>query len=97
VRAAVNIFTGIVWALWASLIWLGIDGIRRVMAQHVPGYPTYAQIFYYFGIPAAVAIVLLLSAIALNYGKRSEIPLATLSGLALLLLPFYIFIYGGGV
>lgn len=94
---ATNILAGFCCVLWAALLWIGIGLIEGVTAQEVPGYPNSGQIFFYIGVPAALVATLLLSAIVLNFVRRSPILLAVLSGAALLLLPFYLLVYGGGV
>jgi hypothetical protein len=102
---AANILTGIVWALWASFVWIGIGLTKGVVAQHVLGFPSSGQITYYICVPLVVATTLLLSAIVLNFARRlpiippiiPPIALAVLAGVAFMFLPLYIFGYGGGM
>ena len=92
-----NIFAGIVCALWLGLVWLGIDGMRGVVNQHAPGYPSPGQLAFYVGAPAVVACGLVLWAILCNLVWRSATALGLVSVLALLFLPLYLLPYGGGV
>jgi len=99
-RIAANILAGLDCVFWGGLLWLGINFAERVTAQHVPGYPNATQIFFYIGVPAGVTAALILSAVILNFVVRSPISstlLGILSFLALLAVPFYLAIYGGGV
>ena len=69
---AANILAGLVRAVWAALLRIGIGLIEGVTAQHVPGAPYLGQIFYYVGVPAALVAMLLVSAIVLTslYDRR---------------------------
>ena len=94
---AINILAGLDCVLWGGLLWVGINLIEGVAAQHAPGYPNSTQIFYYVGVPGAVVAVLILSAVIFNFVIRSPMWLGILSVVALLPLPFYLLMYGGGM
>jgi len=98
-RTAANILAGLGCLLWGSLLWIGINLIEGVAAR-VPAYSNWTQIFFYIGVPAAVTAALILSAVIFNFVVRSPISpilLGIVSFLALLALPLYLRIYGGGV
>lgn len=82
-------------ALWALLLWVGLDLSAGVQARHIPGAPSIEQIEYYVGIPV-VACLLGLTGAALSLKRKS--PVTPVIGLLLLvaLLP-YIIPYGGGM
>lgn len=96
-KRAVNILTGLDCVLWSGLLWVGVNLIEAVNARHIAGYPNSTQIIYYIGVPGVVIAALVLSAIIFNFVIRSAIRLGILSVVALLSLPLYLFIYGGGV
>jgi hypothetical protein len=94
---AVNILTGLDCLLWGSLLLVGINLIDGVSAQHAPGYPNSTQILYYIGVPGAVTAALILAAVVFNFVIRSPTWPGILSVVALLPLPVYLLMYGGGV
>jgi hypothetical protein len=94
---AVNILTGLDCLLWGGLLLVGINLIDGVSAQHARGYPNSTQIFHYIGLPGAVTAALILAAVVFNFVIRSPTWLGILSVVALLPLPVYLFMYGGGV
>jgi hypothetical protein len=95
-RTAANIFAAVVCALWAGLLWIGID----LIAKDVP-FPGLGQTFFYIDIPAALISTLLCSNIILNFMRSSPattlVPLVILSVIAFLLLPPYLLVYTGGM
>jgi hypothetical protein len=78
-----------------ALLWVSINLIEGVTARHVPGYPNSTQIFFTIGVPAAATLIL--SAVIFHFVVRCPLCLGILSVVALLILPFYLAIYGGGV
>jgi hypothetical protein len=99
-RITVNVLTGIVCALWAVLAWVGIDLLRHVAAQHVPGYPAPGQMFYYVKVSVTMVVILICTGILFNGIVRHRVGLVV-QGIILLILffglPFYLVPYGGGV
>jgi hypothetical protein len=96
-RTAANILAGLDCVLWGGLLWISINLIEGVIARHGPGYSNSTQIFFYIGVPGAVTATLILSAVIFNFVVRCPLCLGILSVVALLILPFYLAIYGGGV
>jgi hypothetical protein len=92
-----NALAILVAAIWAGLLWIGVDLTRGVAARHIIGYPNSGQISYYIGAPLAALAALFLAIIFFNSVKRSASLLAIFAvGVFLLLFPF-LFLYGGGV
>ena len=92
-----NILTGIAVLIWFGLLVLGRDLVSGVVAQKALGYPNTGQIDFLIVWPASVVIVLLLCAWICNGLRRWTQLLALLSGVSLLALLPYLFLYGGGV
>lgn len=92
-----NIFTGVVGALWALLLWIGIDLINGVSAQHIAGYPSSGQIYYYIWTPFLICLALLLFALLLNRVKRVPGLLVAITLCACIFLFPYLLAYTGGV
>lgn len=92
-----NAFPLIVLGLWLGLVYLGLDGLQGVRAQHVVGYPNASQIGYYVAAPAVVAGILIVAIGALNFVKRSSAALTVVGLIGLFALPFYLLPYTGGV
>ncbi len=82
--------------IWGYFAYLGIEGILRISAQHVPGSPTRNQVIYYFAVPATVTVV---SIFALQF--RWQRPYARndilVSGWPILLFPLYLLFFRGGL
>ena len=92
-----NILTGIAVLIWFGLLVLGRDLVSGVVAQKALGYPNTGQIDFLIVWPASVVIALLLCAWICNGRRRWTQLLALLSGVSLLALLPYLFLYGGGV
>jgi hypothetical protein len=75
----------------------GIDGLRGIEAQHVPGYPATGQIMLYAVIPAILLAALFALAVLSRKVRwlREVYPLATALA-AVLVLPTLL-VWGGGV
>jgi hypothetical protein len=92
-----NIFASVTCFLWVLALWLGIGLIDGVTRQNVPGYPNSGQMTYYVFIPAGVVLILVSTIAHFNFVKRSPRILTIISVLALLYLPFYLILSGGGM
>ena len=68
--------------IWLLLLYTGFQGIERVVAQHVQGYPSAGQIRIYVLFPAIVAV-------AVTFGVVQVFSL-------LMMFPFLL-LYTGGV
>jgi hypothetical protein len=88
---------GIVGALWAGLLWVGLGGVRDIASRHIAGYPSSDQITYYVGIPLTVVVGLLIAGVTLNILGRMPGLLVILSGCTFLSLLPYLTAWTGGV
>jgi hypothetical protein len=74
---------------------MGVQGLHDIAQQHVSGYPNAGQRAYYLYTPAVILVVSVLWAVGgwkLPTWARNLMPASTL-----LFLPFYLFLYTGGV
>jgi hypothetical protein len=84
-------------AAWGGLVALGLEGLKGVVEQHVPGYPASGQIIYYLWIPGTAFLISLLSGVfclkmpGIRWIRQLVLLVSLLS-----LLPF-LFLYTGGV
>ncbi len=73
-----------------------MDGLRRVEAQHVDGYPTAGQFEFYLGTPALVLVVCLLASVLIIRTRWVGMGTAILVAALLMVLPFGC-LYTGGI
>jgi hypothetical protein len=92
-----NVLTGVAVLIWCGLLLVGRDLVGGVVAQKAVGYPSRGQIDFLLVWPAFVVLALLLLAWICNGLRRWAAVLTLLSGLALVAVLPYLFIYGGGV
>jgi hypothetical protein len=84
-------------AAWGGLIVLGLEGLKGVVEQHIPGYPASGQIIYYFWMPETAFVISLLSGVlCLKMLRLRWAGQIVLIVSLLALLPF-LFLYTGGV
>jgi hypothetical protein len=96
VRGA-NILAGIAVLIWSGLALIGRDLVSGVVAQKAVGYPNTGQIDFLMVWPAVVVVALLLAAWTCNGLRRWAVAFSLLSGIALVAVLPYLFVYGGGV
>jgi hypothetical protein len=87
---------------WGFLLWAGCVGLAGITGQHVPGYPSLAQITYYAGVPAMLLATGLAAASLIAFGPAAlshwlARPSRWFAFVNLLGLLPYLFLYGGGV
>jgi hypothetical protein len=83
--------------IWAILIPVGIRGVGAARSQHIAGWPSSGQIFYYVYAPVIMlALIVLAWALAVRC-LRIKVFTITFIVLALLVLPVYLLVYTGGV
>lgn len=92
-----NILALVAMALWAGLLWFGVDLLKGVVAQHVLGYPAPGQFDFLVGIPLAAIVVVGGVTLLANATQRFWIASYVVSGAALIALLPYLLVYGGGV
>lgn len=80
---------------WACLSWSGLDGMRAVRAQHVPGYPSHGQLEFYVVVPLVVLAVSITVPLLLSRTRWARVGVWVESAILLLLLPFGFFYTGG--
>ncbi|WP_174301680.1 hypothetical protein [Caulobacter sp. S45] len=89
--------TALSGAAWGGLVALGLEGLKGVVEQHVPGYPASGQIIYYFLMPVTAFLISFLSGVfCLKMPRVRWAGQLILLILLLGLLPF-LFLYTGGV
>ena len=83
--------------VWALLIPIGIRGVDFARSQHIAGWPSPSQMFYYVYTPIIMlALIVLAWALAVRW-LSVKVFTATFNALALLVLPVYLLAYAGGV
>ena len=92
-----NILLCVSCALWAALLWLGINLVEGVTAQNVQGYPNLSQRCSLIGIPAVMVLTLLWSVIRFNLVVGSQRVLRNYAIVSLVFLWLYFISLGGGV
>jgi hypothetical protein len=89
VLAAINLL------VWGGFIWLGIDLVRGVTAQHAPGYPNHGQITYYIRFPILMAVLTLSVYLLSRFTRYGGVALALQIFLLLTFFPFVLTYTGG--
>jgi hypothetical protein len=92
-----NILALVATALWAAMLWVGVDLLKGVVAQHVLGYPAADQFDFLVGIPFAAIVAVGGTTLLVNALNRFWVVSHLVSGVALIALLPYLFVYGGGV
>lgn len=92
-----NILALIAMALWAGMLWLGVDLLKGVVAQRAVGYPAPGQFDFLVGIPFAAIILIGGVTLLVNALRRFWIASYLVSGAAIVALLPYLLVYGGGV
>ena len=91
-----NITVSVAVSLWVLLALAGHSGLNDVVAQDVPGYPNFSQVYFYLVLPLFVVSVLLFCDWICNALKQGSWLLISVSTVSfLILLPYFLF-YGGG-
>jgi len=91
-----HVFFVLNFLVWGGLVLLGIDMLRGVSDQHVPGYPNSGQISYYVRAPVVMVVFTLGTYVFSLMRRPSRLPLA-IEVLALLLFFPYVVRYSGGI
>jgi hypothetical protein len=68
---AANILSGLLLALWAGLLMIGMMLIQGVADRQIPGAPNAGQIWFSIGVPATLFILLILALFIFNFVRRS--------------------------
>jgi hypothetical protein len=89
--------TALSCAAWGGLVALGLEGLKGVVEQHVPGYPAPGQIIYYFWMPATAFFISFLSGVFCLKMPRVRWAGHLILLVSLLALLPFLFLYTGGV
>ena len=96
-----NIWTAVVGAVWAAMLWIGIGMTEDMVAKHIAGYPSAGEFTLLIRYPAGVVVVLLILAVGLNcmerWAKTRKILLGSASTFAFIFLFYYLISIGGGM
>ena len=84
-------------AIWAWLLWAGVDLLEGVVAQHVLGSPTPGQFEFLVGIPFAAIVAISGVTLLVNALNRYAGVAHFVIGVGLIAVVPYLFVYGGGV
>ena len=83
--------------VWFGLLCLGVSVIASIKAQHANGYPNWAQIGLWLGIPAIAFAILTFSLYFFNRVRRSPIVLGVVAASSLIVILPFIMTFAGGV
>lgn len=93
IARVILLVSALIWGFFAAMGWSLTEAVRERIA---PASPPPGQFEIYFVFPLVMA-GLSLALFALSWRRRGGCLLATLGGLMLIILPFYLFNYTGGM